>query len=105
MLDNAIKYTQENGMVTIGVEEKENEIVVYVSDNGVGISGENLNKIFDRFVRIERDGGVTPPKGFGLGLSICKEIIEIHGGKLWVESTFGQGSKFIFSIPKVENNE
>lgn len=96
---NAIKFTNEGGIVSFSVKESGEFVEVSVSDNGVGISEENLQKLF----RI--DGNITTQgtakeKGSGLGLMLCKEFVEIHNGKIWVESEKGKGSSFKFTVPK-----
>jgi signal transduction histidine kinase len=71
------------------------EVLVQVIDDGIGISPEHLSYIFDAFYRVSRDS-----EGSGLGLSIAKEVVEAHGGKIWVKSNLGQGSTFSFTLPK-----
>src|SRR3989339_616115 len=98
LLSNSIKYTQENGKVSIVFDKVGDEIRCVVEDTGVGIAKENLDKIFEKFYRVAqsltRESG-----GFGLGLSICHKIIELHNGKIWVESEgLAKGSKFIFTL-------
>ncbi len=101
LIDNAIKYSDENGMIEVGLRVKAANIQGYVLDKGIGIAKADAAKVFDRFVRLESDkrGAV---KGTGLGLSICEGIIEMHSGRIWVESEQGKGAKFIFSLPRVE---
>ncbi|MDD5687877.1 MAG: response regulator [Elusimicrobia bacterium] len=99
LLINSIKYTQEGGMVSVSFEEIDGEIKFVIADNGKGITKENMGKVFEKFFRVDqsltRESG-----GFGLGLSICRKIIELHGGKIWAESDgLGKGSKFIFTLP------
>jgi signal transduction histidine kinase len=101
LLDNAIKYTQPNGKIFIAVENGQQEVRAYVKDNGVGIKEKDLPHMFERFVRIPREGEVNA-KGAGLGLSICKAIIEMHRGRIWVESKPCEGTKFSFVLPKIE---
>lgn len=96
LLDNAIKYTDSGGAVTVTVTDRGNEILVSVKDTGTGIPGDLLPYIFDAFYRVRRDS-----KGSGLGLSIAKTIIESHGGRIWVESTPAKGSVFSFTLPKL----
>lgn len=99
LIDNAIKYNKPKGKVEVSLEDVERSVNICVSDTGVGIPAQNLDKIFDRFHRIEiRTKGKA--EGWGLGLSITKEIIQMHGAKIWVESTVGKGSKFIVTLPK-----
>ncbi|MCR1952771.1 MULTISPECIES: ATP-binding protein [unclassified Clostridium] len=96
LLSNAVRYT-EKGSIKIDGYIKENNICVSVTDTGRGIPSNYLEKVFERFVRVE--GFEIPEESTGLGLSIAKEIVEIHGGKIWCESKVGYGSKFIFTIP------
>jgi signal transduction histidine kinase len=96
LLDNAIKYTDSGGAVTVTVTDRGNEILVSVKDTGTGIPGDLLPYIFDAFYRVRRDS-----KGSGLGLSIAKSIIESHGGRIWVESAPAKGSVFSFTLPKL----
>ncbi|MBI3582667.1 MAG: GAF domain-containing protein [Nitrospinae bacterium] len=99
LLNNAIKYTHRGGEITITSEEKGDEIHVAVSDTGIGIKKEDYEIIFDRFRQL--DSSLTREfGGVGLGLSISKYFVEVHGGSIWVESEFGKGSTFTFSIPK-----
>jgi two-component system, OmpR family, phosphate regulon sensor histidine kinase PhoR len=98
LLDNAIQYTPECGHIHVTAETRGREAVITVSDTGIGIPASDRERIFERFYRVDaarsREAG-----GTGLGLSIAKHIVEAHGGRLWVESVIGEGSKFFFSIP------
>ncbi|MHA2182250.1 MAG: PAS domain-containing sensor histidine kinase, partial [Promethearchaeota archaeon] len=102
LIINAIKYTPPNGEITIESEIKGNFIIVSVEDNGIGITQEEQNKIFKQFGKIEHYGhgwdiGIA---GTGMGLYTSKKIVELHGGKIWVESEGrNMGSKFCFSLP------
>lgn len=98
LIGNAIKFT-EKGYIEISVVEKVREAKCTVTDTGIGISKENLLKIFDKFQQIGYVMGAEE-KGTGLGLSIAKGIVEMHNGKIWAESEFGKGTKFIFTLPK-----
>jgi two-component system phosphate regulon sensor histidine kinase PhoR len=98
LLDNAIKYTNEGGSVTLSAHLLEKEILVSVSDTGIGIPSEQLPRIFERFYRVDK-GRSREMGGTGLGLSIVKNIIEKHGGKVWVESELNEGSTFFFTLP------
>jgi signal transduction histidine kinase len=100
LIDNAIKYTGERGKITVGFEVAGNEIKSYVGDTGPGIAKNDQSMIFERFIRL--GGAETVARGSGLGLSICKAIVEMHKGLIWVESEPGRGSKFIFTLPKIE---
>jgi two-component system, OmpR family, phosphate regulon sensor histidine kinase PhoR len=97
LLDNAVQYTAEGGRVRISATAGPREAVVTVDDTGIGIPLADQERIFERFYRVDaarsREAG-----GTGLGLSIAKHIVEAHGGRLWVESEVGQGSKFSFSV-------
>ena len=99
LLSNAAKFSPpEKGRVTVRLYFKEKEIRVEVADNGPGIHRDEQQKIFEKFKQITdlRNG---KPKGTGLGLAICRRIIDYHNGNIWVESSPGEGSKFIFSLP------
>lgn len=100
LISNAIRYT-ENGIVQINARYDKEKIFVSVTDTGRGIPEEYLNKVFERFVRVE--GFDIPQESTGLGLAIAKEIVEIHGGEIWCESKTGVGSKFTFTIPLNKN--
>jgi two-component system phosphate regulon sensor histidine kinase PhoR len=97
LLDNAIQYTPEGGRVRVIATAGPREAVVTVDDTGMGIPLAEQERIFERFYRVDvarsREAG-----GTGLGLSIAKHIVEAHGGRLWVESEVGRGSKFSFSV-------
>ncbi len=97
LLSNAIKYSPEAGKIFVHVEQNDAEIKVSVKDNGIGISKHNLEKIFDKYYRIE--GNAINFQGLGIGLFISYEIIQRHKGKLWVESEVGKGSTFYFTLP------
>jgi PAS domain S-box-containing protein len=99
LVSNAIKYSPENTRITIASEKNDGSIVVSVNDAGMGIPKRDLPKVFDRFYQVD-DKKVQTYPGLGLGLHICKKIIEAHGGKIWVESEVGKGSTFFFSLPK-----
>jgi two-component system, sensor histidine kinase and response regulator len=98
LISNAIKFTHQNGQVSVCVVQNHDVAEVTISDNGVGMSEEIRNKLF----RIETGfttKGTDDEKGSGLGLVLCKEFVEMHGGKIWVNSEPGKGSDFTFSIP------
>jgi two-component system phosphate regulon sensor histidine kinase PhoR len=98
LLDNAIQYTLPAGKIVLSVRQRGDEVVFTVSDTGIGIPLADQPRIFERFYRVDaarsREAG-----GTGLGLAIAKHLIEVHGGRLWVESELGVGSKFHFSVP------
>ncbi|MEO6582847.1 MAG: GAF domain-containing protein, partial [Ferruginibacter sp.] len=98
LISNAVKFT-EKGLVTLTVKRKKSEIVVSISDTGIGIAPEDYAAVFEQFKQVGGDTLTDKPKGTGLGLPICKEIVEHHGGRIWLESEPGKGSTFLFSIP------
>lgn len=100
LLNNAMKFTS-NGTIEIGSRDKDNDIIFYVKDTGIGIPKKRLDAIFDRFVQADLTLS-RPNEGSGLGLSIAKAYAHMLGGDLWVESEEGKGSTFFFSIPKDE---
>jgi two-component system, OmpR family, phosphate regulon sensor histidine kinase PhoR len=95
LVDNAINYTGPGGTITVKLVERESDVLVQVEDTGVGIQEDKLPHVFDAFFRVDKC-----KKGTGLGLTIAKMIMEAHGGKIWLKSTFGKGSIFGFSLPK-----
>jgi signal transduction histidine kinase len=97
LISNAVKFT-EKGSVTCRAERKDSEVVISVSDTGIGISAEDQPKVFEKFTQVG-DTLTDKPRGTGLGLTICKEIVEHHGGRIWVESELGKGSTFSFALP------
>ena len=100
LLDNAIKYTPEGGRVEISaIEKNSREILFSIRDDGIGIPGEDLSRIFERFYRVDK-GRSQEMGGTGLGLSIVKHIVQAHHGTVWAESQLGKGSTFNFTLPK-----
>lgn len=99
LISNGIKFTREGGTVAIFAEEQDNLIKITTQDSGIGISKENIEKLF----RIDANHttlGTNKERGTGLGLALCKELIEKNRGKIWVESELGKGTKFILTLPK-----
>ena len=99
LIGNAIKFTPEQGKVSVAIERNENEYVrISVADTGPGIPPEERSKIFSKFYQID-SGNKQKPKGSGMGLAISKALVEMQGGKIWVESEVGRGSTFSFTLP------
>ncbi|HCV43216.1 MAG TPA: hypothetical protein DGH68_07005 [Bacteroidetes bacterium] len=98
LVTNALKYTDAGGKVTLRVRAEDHSLRVDIVDTGQGISPENLEKIFDKFVQVKQSSDTTPGS-VGLGLAIAKEIVELYGGKIWAMSSPGQGSTFSFLLP------
>lgn len=102
LLSNAVKFTPNKGFIEISSEEQENYYLFKVKDSGLGLTEEEIPKLFGKFVKLN-NGQDSFSKGSGLGLFISKGIIEAHGGKIWAESTGrNQGTKFFFTIPKIK---
>ncbi|MBI2964659.1 MAG: CHASE domain-containing protein [Chloroflexi bacterium] len=102
LLSNALRYTPAGGEVSVVVREQDGNIQISVRDTGVGIPKEFHEKIFERFVRVGVNGGAAPTGGTGLGLAITKTLVELHGGRISLDSTPGQGSTFTVSFPAHE---
>jgi signal transduction histidine kinase len=102
LLDNAVKFSHEGGNITVSTSVRNSKAFVSVKDNGIGISSEAQNKIWDRFFKIDSSRG-RDKKGSGLGLSITKEIIDAHGENISCISTPGAGTEFIFSLKAVQS--
>lgn len=100
LLTNAIKFTPENGKITIEAhfDEEKSEQIIRVSDTGIGIPKEDLSRIFERLYQVKTDDNYDC-KGLGLGLAICKNIIDLHEGTIDVKSTVGEGTTFTVTIP------
>lgn len=103
LISNAVKFTDE-GSVSIQAKQKGKEMIVSVTDTGMGISKEDQPKVFEKFKQVG-DTLTDKPKGTGLGLPICREIIEQHDGRIWVESELGKGSTFSFALPVEEQKK
>jgi len=101
LISNAIKFTPRNGTIEIGaIEDKDNSFTtIYVKDSGIGMDSELISKLFKIDEKVSRPGTNDEPST-GLGLLLCKEFIERHGGQIWVESEVGKGSTFYFTLPK-----
>jgi PAS domain S-box-containing protein len=97
LLNNAIKFTPKGGKITLRAKKKGSTVVVEVQDTGRGISREEQEQLFEPYQRLESDRENL--SGLGLGLTLCKTLVELHGGKIWVRSRVGKGSTFGFSLP------
>ncbi len=99
LISNGIKFTKTDGEIKILAEKKSHQIIVSVKDNGIGIRQKDIDKLF-QIENAYSNTGTQKENGTGLGLLLCKEFIEMHGGKIWVESTVGKGSTFSFMLPQ-----
>jgi signal transduction histidine kinase len=97
LMNNAVKFTPNGGNITIKVRKEDTGLVVAVRDDGIGIAKEQQDKLFKPYSRLNADRQHHP--GLGLGLALSKQVIELHGGRIWVESESGKGSTFSFSLP------
>ena len=99
LIENATKYSKAGSTVTVEARSQDSELVISVADQGIGIPRENLGKVFDRMFNLEHRLA-QDPGGLGLGLALCKALVEAHGGRIWVESELGKGSVFYFALPQ-----
>ncbi|MCL5257083.1 MAG: ATP-binding protein [Chloroflexi bacterium] len=98
LLDNAIRYSPDGGTVTLAAERRRDLVCISVADEGVGIPRQNFGSVFSPFYRVE--GAVSKKvKGAGVGLALCKYVVEMHGGRIWLDSEVGEGSVFYFTLP------
>ncbi|HZW42797.1 MAG TPA: ATP-binding protein, partial [Dermatophilaceae bacterium] len=98
LIDNAVKFSPENGVVLVSAVPEETQVVVSVRDNGRGIPEDQLATVFERFHQVNATDA-TEKGGTGLGLTITRSIVERHGGRIWVESAYGEGTRFSFTLP------
>ncbi|KRM40664.1 histidine kinase [Lactobacillus hamsteri DSM 5661 = JCM 6256] len=98
IMNNAIKYSPDGGVITVRLVQNQNHVILSISDQGLGIPRKDLDKIFDRFYRVDKARS-RAQGGTGLGLAIAKEIVEAHHGKIWADSSEGKGSTFYISLP------
>jgi signal transduction histidine kinase len=98
LLSNAIKFTPEGGRIEVAAVPKDRSVEISVSDTGIGIAPEDQEAVFEEF----RQVGTAEKKaeGTGLGLTLCRKFVELHGGRIWVKSELGAGSTFAFTIPE-----
>lgn len=102
LIGNAIKFTPSNGRVTVQEAEQGDRELISVVDNGIGISPEKLSHLLDSLV-VQSTDGTAGGKGAGLGLALCNDLVEKHGGRLWVDSLVGQGTSFHFALPNAHS--
>lgn len=102
LLENSIKFTPEKGKIRVGANFEDCYIKVWVEDSGPGIQPADQEHVFEKFSRFTEKEG---PRGLGLGLAFCRLAIESHGGRIWVESAPGNGTKFVFLLPVVDDSE
>jgi signal transduction histidine kinase len=98
LLDNAIKYSPDGGEIVVGARADGDRLHLWVRDEGLGIPADALETVFERYTRVESAWHQTI-RGTGLGLPIVRQIVELHGGRIWVESTPGAGSTFHVAVP------
>jgi two-component system phosphate regulon sensor histidine kinase PhoR len=98
LVDNAVKYGGGDGRVVVGARLNDGMVEMYVQDNGPGLPTDSLERVFERFYRVDKARS-REQGGTGLGLSIVKHIVQSHGGRVWVESEPGKGAKFFFTLP------
>jgi len=104
LLENAVKYSPDGGYIRVSAKMDSEHLVIGVSDQGIGISQQDQAKLFAPFQRLE-NSRVEGVKGIGLGLLVCRRLVEAHGGRIWVESEPGKGSTFFFTLPSERNKE
>jgi K+-sensing histidine kinase KdpD len=104
LLVNAVKYSPDGGAIRVRGAVDEGQVVVAVCDQGIGIPEEDRERVFERFYRVENEATQTQ-RGVGLGLAVCKHIVEAHGGRVWVESELGVGSAFYVALPMALQGE
>ena len=97
LLSNAVKFTPQGGSVVVGSAQENGEVLVSVTDTGPGIAPEDQERIFEEFQQTEV--GQEQREGTGLGLALSRKLVELHGGRIWVESEPGRGSTFTFTLP------
>lgn len=98
LVSNAIKFTPAEGTIVISAHAVDGQVQVSVRDTGIGIPAEEQDKVFQRFYQVD-SSATRSYRGAGLGLTICKFIVEYHHGRIWVESQVGEGSTFHFALP------
>ena len=101
LVDNAIKYSPERTSVTLSTALEADAVRLTVEDRGYGIPPEDVERVWEKFYRVARDGRVKEEESTGLGLSFVREVVEQHGGAVELESEVGRGSKFSFTLPRL----
>jgi signal transduction histidine kinase len=101
ILENAVRYSPEGGLIVIHGEIRSADVVMSVADQGIGISPEDLVPIFEKYFRARAAAGYHVA-GTGLGLPVARAIVEAHGGRIWIESKLGEGTTVFFSLPKAK---
>ena len=102
LIHNALKFTPQEGKIKIATFYQKDKVLVSVEDNGIGISSEEIDLIWERFYKSDKSRG-RDKSGTGLGLAIIKNIINEHGQKIWVESESAKGAKFVFTLERISN--
>jgi two-component system phosphate regulon sensor histidine kinase PhoR len=103
LVDNAVKYSKENLLLKISTASTNKSLIIKIEDNGIGMSKETVKRIFEKFYRAHT-GNIHNVKGFGLGLSYVKTIVDVHKGRVKVDSTLGKGSTFTIEMPLANPN-
>jgi signal transduction histidine kinase len=97
LLSNAVKFTPAGGSIDVWATQVNGEVRIAVADTGPGIAAEDIERIFEEFQ--QSAAGLEQREGTGLGLALSKRLVELHGGRIWVESELGRGSTFVFTLP------
>jgi signal transduction histidine kinase len=103
LISNAVKYSSRGSQILVTSALKDDSIIVSIRDFGIGIAKENIDRLFDRYFRVENNSMLYD--GLGLGLFISSEIIKRHGGRIWTESELGKGSTFYFQLPVMPDQD
>jgi signal transduction histidine kinase len=101
LLENAVKYTPPDSNISVGAEQQNDRILIWVQDDGPGIPPAERERIFDKFTRLHPKEG---PKGLGLGLAFCRLAVEKHGGRIWVEESEAGGARFKLTLPTADGS-